>query len=177
MAWPSVYGLDVGRFDPRLSQPVRPTFVLLHDAFHAPSHLDELAQALRDAGHTVHVPQLPSASPVTIPDALDADIRAIINCIKPDIDSGSRVAVIAQGYASIPGAAAAERLNRYSLDRPRAGRVVKLILLAGVLLKSGESYVDVVETSWIEFQVRNICEQLLFYANKRSARTCPCAET
>lgn len=152
MAWPNVYGLDVRRFDHSQAQPRRATILLLHNAFHGPSHFDALARALREAGCRVVIPQLPSASPVVDSNSFNADVGAIIDCIKPEIDNTKDVIMVAHGYGSVVGATAADRLNRYSLDRPRAGRVVKMIFIAGVILERNESYADVVETDWMAFR-------------------------
>ncbi|KAK4508252.1 hypothetical protein PRZ48_001990 [Zasmidium cellare] len=126
----------------------RPTIIIAHDAFHTPAHFDRLQQDLAGAGFRVVIPQLPSSSSAAQSATLEDDVNTLVFYGNAEIENGNNVVLVAHGYGSIPGSAAAERLNQHSLDRPRTGSVTRLILIAGVISRTNESYYDSVEAAW-----------------------------
>lgn len=149
MAWPNVYGLDTQQFERERSPTQKPTLVLAHDAFHTPGHYNDLIEALSQTGLRVLAPQMPSSGQAIVPNALEADARTLFDSCKDEIDASRNIVMLSHGYGSVPGVIAAERLNQYCLDRPRAGHVAKLIIVAGVLLSAGESFMTAVRPGWI----------------------------
>ncbi|KAF2172086.1 hypothetical protein M409DRAFT_17328 [Zasmidium cellare ATCC 36951] len=148
MAWPNVYRLDSRQLERRPAARPRPTIIIAHDAFHTPAHFEQLQQDLAAAGFRVVVPQLPSSGVAGQSATLEDDVQTLVLYGKAEIENGHNVVLVAHGYGSIPGAAAAERLNQHSLDRPRTGTVTRLILIAGVVSRVNESYYDSVEAAW-----------------------------
>lgn len=171
MAWPNVYGLDASKFQPHASTPPqRSTIVLIHDAFHTPEHFEPLATELISSGWRVLTPRLPSSGTGQQEAALEADVQAISAAAGPDMASGRNLVLVMHGYSSIrkrnvsspsdcadssttAGSMAANRLDRYSLQRPRAGHVVKLIFFAGIIVNRNESFEDVFRASWLSSEV------------------------
>lgn len=150
MAWPAVYGLNSASFDPRSRQrTTQPTIVLVHDAFHSPIHLERLARELQDNGHRVLVPHLPSSLTTYQPNILEADVQALCEVGRPELDSGRDIVLVLHGYAGIPGSTAAERLNQYALRRPRAGFVAHIVFIAAVVANAGECFLDVLRPQWL----------------------------
>nr|POF17299.1 hypothetical protein CFP56_65166 [Quercus suber] len=173
MAWPSVYGLEARNFRSSPSAPSpKPTIVLIHDAFHLPEHLEALNVGLVNCGFRVVLPRLPSSGPAPPPNALEADAQAICRAARPDLESGRDLIVITHGYSSIrkraspsplpalpirqhphettaAGSIAAERLNEFSLQRPRAGHVIRLLFFAGIIVSRGESLDTVFRADWM----------------------------
>ena len=157
MAWPNVYNLDSSKFDKDAArQPSRATIVLVHDAFHTPAHLEQVVRQLREAGYRVVTPQLPSSSSTYLPNIFEADVQVVHDHSKPEIEAGRNVMFVLHGYAGLPGSVAAERLVRYALNRPRAGFVVKLAFVAGLVAKAGECYLDMVKPEWLIHEVRRL---------------------
>ena len=157
MAWPSVYNLDAGQFDQRTTQASnRPTIVLVHDAFHTPSHFDPLVRELRETRYRVLLPQLPSSSSVHQPHVFEADQRAIIDLCRPEIEGGRNIIMVLHGYAGVPGPIAAEMLNRYAITRPGSGFVVKVVFLAAIVVSEGECVLDVIRPDWLIQDVRSL---------------------
>lgn len=148
MAWPNVYSLDTRQLERRPTARPRPTILIAHDAFHIPAHFEQLQRDLANAGFRVIIPQLPSSGVSAQSATLEDDVDAVMALGKAEIDNGTNVVLVAHGYGSIPGCAAAERLNQHSLDRPRTGNVTKLVLIAGVVSRLNESYYDSVEAAW-----------------------------
>ena len=154
MAWPNVYNLDSSSFETSSSRrPAKPSIVLVHDAFHANTHFTSLARELREANYRILAPQLPSSSSTHQPEVLEADVRAIYEYARPEVEESRNVILVLHGYSGIPGSIASERLNRYALGRPRTGFVVKIIFLAAVIAKEGECYLDVVKPDWLIHEV------------------------
>nr|POE88292.1 hypothetical protein CFP56_11521 [Quercus suber] len=152
MAWPSVYGVEASRFrSPASTSSSNPTIVLVHDAFHAPEHLETLNAGLTSAGYRVVLPRLPSSGSEPPPNALEADVQAICRTAGPDLGSGRDLVVVMHGYST--GSIAASRLNEYSLQRPRSGQVVRLIFFAGIVVSRGESVDNVFRTDWMSTEV------------------------
>lgn len=152
MAWPNVYNLDTSRFDQ--DRPNRPTIVLVHDAFHGPCHFEQLVRELRDLEYRVLTPQLPSSSSNHQQDIFDADVRAICESSKPEVDRGTQILFVLHGYAGLPGSIAAERLNRYALGRPRIGFVMKIVFIAALIANESECVLDVMRPEWLVYEVR-----------------------
>lgn len=150
MAWPNVYGLDTSTFDQgTASQRTKPTIVLIHEAFHTPAHFEELTRELRTAEYRVIAPQLPSSSSTQQAGVFEVDVQTIHSTTKAELDAGRNVVFVLHGYSGLPGSVAAERLNQYALNRPRAGFVVKIVFFAAVVAKANECYLDVVRPEWI----------------------------
>lgn len=162
MAWPNVYGLDTQQFEGGRSPPQKPTLILAHDAFHTPEHYYDLIEAISHAGFRVLAPRLPSSGQTIISNALEADAQTLFNSCKDEIDASRNVVMLSHGYGSVPGAIAAERINQYCLDRPRAGHVSKSIVVAGVLLNAGESFMSAVRPEWISST--EVSHQVSFYS-------------
>lgn len=155
MAWPNVYGLDISKFDRDApTQTPKPTILLVHDAFHTSEHFEELATELMQAGYELRTPQLPSSTSTYQNDVFEADVQAVFDPGRIAIEAGRNVVLVMHGYGSLPASVAATRLNQHSLDRPRAGEVIKLVFVAGVIVEHGECYEDVLRPAWMADEVR-----------------------
>lgn len=95
-----------------------PTIVLVHDAFMTPASWAPVADALRDLGHRVHVPQLPHRSL--------SDDAAYVGWLVEQIDGPVVLAGLGYGGAVITVAGDAEN-------------VVGLVYVAALVLAAGES--------------------------------------
>lgn len=137
MAWPSIYGIDGSQLL-NTSGPRKPTIVLVHDAFLVPTHLAPLRNELLDLNYRVLAPQLPSTGYSFQPDILEADIDTIVDAAKPELRAGCDIVMVLFGYGAVPGTLAADRLNLWSLETPRAGTVLRFVFLSALLLESGE---------------------------------------
>ena len=155
MAWPNVYGLDSSRFDNGgARRPPMPTIVLVHDAFHTSSHLEQLVRELRDADFRTLSPQLPSSSSTHQANVFEADVQTICDYTRPETEAGRNVVFILHGYGGLPGSVAAERLNQHALTRPRTGYVVKIIFVAALIAKEAECYLDILRPEWLTHEVQ-----------------------
>lgn len=169
MAWPNVYGLDVAMFDKDApTHPPKPTILLVHDAFHTSTHFESLANELRQANCEVAIAQLPSSSSSYQPSVFEADVHAVFEAGRTDIEASRNVILVMHGYGSLPGSVAADRLNQHSLNRPRAGEVTQLIFIAGVIAEEGKCFDDVLKPDWMAAEVNigthsltaNVAQQL-----------------
>ncbi|KAM0331399.1 hypothetical protein ACHAQA_003072 [Verticillium albo-atrum] len=89
---------------------VKPSILLVHGAWHQPSHYDLLTTALRESGYNVITPAnvtAGSAEEVKGKTHLD-DLEVIRASIKPILDAGEEIVVLSHSYGGIPGSAVVE---------------------------------------------------------------------
>ncbi|KAK3111520.1 hypothetical protein LTR53_013153 [Teratosphaeriaceae sp. CCFEE 6253] len=122
----------------------RPTVLLVHGAWHTPSHLSALSKHLRNAGYEVVAPRLPSCNLDADPgDAMAEDANVIAAAIQSTTDAGKDVVLFGHSYG---GTVASEGLALYlsSLEgaapaEPAQGKIVRLVFLTALLLNQGQS--------------------------------------
>lgn len=148
MAWPSVYGLDGAQLRQN-TEARRPTVFLVHDHFLTPTHLAPLHNELLSS-HRVYSPQLPSTGFRYQANVVEADVRTLVDAAKPELRTGTDMVFVMFGYGGVPGSLAAQRLNSWSLETPRAGRISKLVFISALLLNEDEALKDVVSTDRLE---------------------------
>jgi hypothetical protein len=134
----------------------RPTFILVHDAFHTSAHLEQLANALRAAEHRVLTPDIRSMDYPRDSEDFQDDASNLITFATPEIEAGLDVILILCGLSATFGITAANSLNEHSLEMPGAGEVLKLVMIAGVILDAGESYESAVRPHWIHEEVYQV---------------------
>ncbi|KAF2721172.1 hypothetical protein K431DRAFT_224796 [Polychaeton citri CBS 116435] len=147
MAWPGLLGIDKGKVDQSMRgiASSMATIILVHDAFQTPAHFEGLSHELEENGCTVIRPQLPSSTFTYQAGAFGMDVETIYEAGRSELENGRSIVMVMSGYGAIPGPVAAEKLNAFSLDRPRAGLVLRLVFLSGVVLGEGQSYSDLVQ--------------------------------
>ena len=154
MAWPGVYGLSSADFvQDSSTRDIRPTIVLVHDAFHLAAHLQRLAEELQAANYPVITPQLPSSIGIYQPAVFEADVQAVYTASKPEMDFGRNVILVLHGYSGLPGPIAAARLNQYALSRPGTGFVMTIVFVAALIANEGECALDVYQPDWLLHEV------------------------
>lgn len=113
----------------------KPAFVLVHGAWHTPSHWEPLATVLISHGYRVVTPALPSCLDpdepnVTIPTSQEPDIAAVRTAIIAQLDSGFNVVVVAHSYGGLPAGSACKGLARNA--RTEAGYQTSVIAFAAI---------------------------------------------
>jgi len=103
VSWPLALGLDTSRFDKNApTQAPKPTIILVHDAFHTAEHVDQLSTELRQACFRVGTPQLPSSAWAHRANVFEADVRAIFEAGRTEIEVSRNVVLVTNGYSSLP---------------------------------------------------------------------------
>ena len=112
--------------------PQKPTFVLVHGAWHRPVHGEKLVAALDRHGYKSLALALPSSVEPGAPILEDSqpDIDVIRKAIIDVLDSGSNAIVVMHSYGGIPGMSAVKDLDTAS--RKKAGFDTSVIALAGI---------------------------------------------
>jgi dienelactone hydrolase len=154
MAWPLVFDIDPSMVDHRgdYSLP-SPTVIIIHDAFHTPQHLEQLATNLRASSHRVFTPDLRTSEQSVAEHSMEHDILTVVTSAVAELESGRDVVLVLCGFSATLGTIAANRLNQYSLECPRAGEVTRLVIMSGVILDAGESHETAVRPHWIHEEV------------------------
>lgn len=113
----------------------KPTFVLVHGAWHTPGHWGPLAEVLNSHGYKTVTPTLPSVvdpdeAGVVIADSQDPDINAIRTAIITELDNGSNVIVVPHSYGGVPTSSALRDLGPE--ERSAAGFKNSVVAIAGI---------------------------------------------
>ena len=166
MAWPNIYGIDSSQLMQQQNDPDRPTIFLIHDSFTTPAHLAPLHNELLRGQQRVYSPHLPSTSFEYQPDVIEADIRVIIDGAKPELRTGRDIIFVMFGYGAVPATIAAERLNKWSLEVPRAGQISKFVFISSILLNKHEAMKDVVVVNSEKYEL--VSDRNLAKCNHRS---------
>lgn len=124
-----------------------PAIVLVSGAWHQPSSYTSFTTALRDLGHEVHVPCLPSINGARPPNAgLEEDSVFIRTCVENLVSAGREVLVLLHSYGGQVGTNALS--NGLGVTTRRAqgltGGIVQLVYIAAFALTEGVSMVEVV---------------------------------
>ncbi|KAI7281311.1 hypothetical protein KC345_g4169 [Hortaea werneckii] len=126
---------------------MKPTIILVHGAYHCPSHFDKLASCLHRAGYEVEAVDLPSVGIEQDPgDALRRDTKAVLLAIEKLTNEDKNVVVFMHSYGGVCGseASASFLFQHHQIpqpDRPR-GTITRLIYLNADILPQGQSWMD-----------------------------------
>lgn len=110
----------------------RPTFVLVHGAWHRPAHGEKLVAALKAHGYNTVAPALASVieNGAPIPETMQPDIDVVRKAVMDVLDDGSDVIVVTHSYGGLPGSAALEGLD--PATRKKQGFQTSVVALAGI---------------------------------------------
>ncbi|KAL4880550.1 alpha/beta-hydrolase [Aspergillus karnatakaensis] len=129
--------------------PKLPTLLLIHGAWHTPSHYSTLITALQNKGFTVHAPHLPTCNPEFHGKAtLSDDINLVRSLAISLIERGEKIILIMHSYGGVVGTEAVSGLALpYSGSRTGSGGIVHLLYLAAYILPPKTSVWDIVQQS------------------------------
>lgn len=113
----------------------KPTFVLVHGAWHDPGHWGPLAKVLNSHGYKTITPKLPSVidpdvADVKIIQSQDPDISAVRMAILHELNHGSNVIVVPHSYGGTPTSSALRDLGQEA--RSAAGFSTYVEAIAGI---------------------------------------------
>lgn len=123
----------------------KPAIIIVPGAYHVPAHYENLATELRNRGHPVEIPRLPSIGARSDSgDGLTEDSKAVADAIDSLTAAGEDVVVLMHSYGGVPGteavAAVCEKSNVQTAAHNR-GKILKLVYLAGLMVPKGENLV------------------------------------
>ncbi|KAH8423374.1 esterase/lipase family protein [Aspergillus melleus] len=132
------------------SSKPKPTIVLVHGAWHKPTHYAELVSALRDLGYELHVPALPSMKGDWPPTAdLETDTRYLHDYVERLAQDGRQIVILLHSYGGQVGTNALARLclsveTRTQQSLPASGgAVIHLIYMCALVLLEGRSMMGI----------------------------------
>ncbi|KAL4904570.1 hypothetical protein BDW74DRAFT_178667 [Aspergillus multicolor] len=136
----------------------KPTIVIVHGAWHNPTHYCGLADALRALGHEVLIPGLLSMNGARPPNAdLYTDTDHIRRYVEPLADAGRTLVVLMHSYGGQVGTNALKGLDtRTRKEANLPGGVVRLVYMCAHALTE--------ETSMFRIAKAAGCEQALLDA-------------
>jgi hypothetical protein len=133
----------------------KPTFVIVHGAWHSPAHFEPLMECLDRHGYKAVAPALPSvvdavAGGQDVPKDAQADVNTIRKAILKVLDGddaagggGSDVIVVPHSYGGIPATSAVRGLDRQTRQAQGFGTgVVGIAAVACFLLPEGLGLMD-----------------------------------
>ncbi|RAL06807.1 alpha/beta hydrolase [Aspergillus homomorphus CBS 101889] len=124
-----------------------PVIVLIHGSWHFPSHYSTFTTQLRERGHEVHAPRLPTMNGARPPTAdLETDSDFIRAYVEGLVSAGREVIVLMHSYGGQVGTNALAGLGRPTRQaQGLAGGVVHLVYINAFAVVEGTSMADVVE--------------------------------
>jgi len=131
----------------------KPSIILVHGAYHQPSHWDLLMELLQSAGHPTFAPKLPSSGASPLPGVFDADISSVKQAVLNAIAEGATSIIpVFHSYGGIPGFEALA-----SLTPEQKLAISRIVCISAFVLPKGESVVSVQESSertYVHVEVR-----------------------
>ena len=120
---------------PCLQTHAKPTFVLVHGAWHTPAHWDPLITSLKSHDYTAVAPALPSMIDPDTPGSIvavdqDSDIAAVREAIMHQLGQGSDVIVVPHSYGGMPAVSALRDLD--TATRSRQGHHASVVAIAAI---------------------------------------------
>jgi pimeloyl-ACP methyl ester carboxylesterase len=114
----------------------KPTFVLLHGAWHSPKCWNRLVEELDKSGYSAVAPAMPSSG--SSPPILDwsQDVEIIRNTVSDLInDTGNDIVVVMHSFSGMTGGTALEGLDKESrVSKGLKGGVIRLIYIVAFLV-------------------------------------------
>ncbi|RDW94112.1 alpha/beta hydrolase [Aspergillus mulundensis] len=126
---------------PPLTPNPNPTIVIIHGAWHNPTHYSSLSNGLRSLSHNVLIPSLPSMNGTRPPTSdLHTDTAQIRRYIESLADAGHRLVILMHSYGGQVGTNALAGLDtrtRGASNLP--GGVIRLVYMCAHALSEGMS--------------------------------------
>jgi alpha-beta hydrolase superfamily lysophospholipase len=137
----------------RSKNMAKPYIILVHGAYHQPSHWDLLVGLLQSAGYSTFAPKLPSSGASPLPGVFDADVSSVKQAILDAIAEGvTSIVPVFHSYGGIPG------FEALALLTPKQKLVIsRVVCVSAFILPKGESVVSVQESSertYVHVEVR-----------------------
>jgi alpha-beta hydrolase superfamily lysophospholipase len=127
----------------RNNNMAKPHIILVHGAYHQPSHWDLLVGLLQSAGYSTFAPKLPSSGASPLPGIFDADVSSVKQAVLDAIAEGATSIVpVFHSYGGIPG------FEALALITPKQKLVIsRVVCVSAFILPKGDSLVSVQESS------------------------------
>lgn len=117
----------------------KPGVLIVHGAWHQPSHWENVHCQLTAAGYQVEAPASPSASNTAVKDVLTKDVVIVKESIHRIADTGKDVVMICHSYGGIIGSEAVAEFIEETKGKQGIGCIKHLVLVAAVVLPKGMS--------------------------------------
>lgn len=131
----------------------KPCIILVHGAYHQPSHWDLLVELLQSAGYSTYAPKLPSSGASPLPGVFDADVSSVKQAVLDAIAEGATSLIpVFHSYGGIPGFEALA-----SLTPEQKLAISRVICISAFVLPKGDSVAGVQESSertYVRMEVR-----------------------
>lgn len=123
-----------------MSSAAKPAIVLVHGAWHQPSHYSAFVQRLQDAGFEVSCPLLPTCEDGTKLTAnMYSDVEVVRTQVNFLLERSRSVIMLLHSYGGAVGTEAVKGLSaRERSAEGLSGGVVRLIYMCGFMLQVGE---------------------------------------
>ena len=130
-----------------------PVVVLVHDAWHTPTHYSQLIDELTALGYPIACPQLLTAHHESnCTSSFNDDCSLIYQLVFDLCSDGNDVVVLGHGYGAFIATEAIGELGKQEREKQkRPGGVIGFIALAGLLPNKGQTLKDVFGGEWPEY--------------------------
>jgi alpha-beta hydrolase superfamily lysophospholipase len=127
----------------RKKDMAKPYIILVHGAYHQPSHWDLLVELLQSAGYSTFAPKLPSSGASPLLGVFDADVSSVKQAVLDAMaDGATSIVPVFHSYGGIPGFEALA-----SLTPEQKLAISRVVCISAFVLPKGDSLVSVQESS------------------------------
>jgi dienelactone hydrolase len=147
-----------------------PIVVIVHEAWHSPTHYARLVDLLSAEGFAVACPQLPtSQSGTNYLASFSDDCSVIYQLVFDLVSDGREVLCLAHGYGSFVASEALTGLNKATRsDSSLLGGVIAMVVIAGFLPNEGDSLKKCFGGEWPEYLLQLVSSTSLKYIQEIS---------
>jgi pimeloyl-ACP methyl ester carboxylesterase len=142
------------------STPTLPTILIIHDAWHTPTHYSRLIDQLHAAGFDVACPQLLTSSAETNNTSTFNDDTTLIYAMAFDLASdGRNILVLAHGYGGFLATEICGELSKKQrVAAGQNGGIVGIVYMAAWLPQQGASFKQTVGRGELPiYMPQNVC--------------------
>jgi alpha-beta hydrolase superfamily lysophospholipase len=138
---------------------MKPTFVIVHGAWHSPSHFAHLIAQLQKLDYPAVAAKLPSVGSVSpLLQSVIQDTDSIKESfLNPLLEDGKDVILVTHSYGGVPGCAAVKGLSKAQRkNEGQRGGVIGIICISSYLVKEAPS-MGGESGNWPPFCIVDVC--------------------
>jgi hypothetical protein len=142
-----------------ISSAQSPIIVIIHEAWHTPTHYSRLVDLLTAEGYAVVCPQLPtSQSDNDCKASFSDDCSLIYELVFDIVSDGREVVLFAHGYGSFVATESLAGVSKKTRsDSKLDGGVIGMVIVAGFLPKEGDSLKKCLGGEWPMNLQQQVC--------------------
>lgn len=140
------------------NRATKPTFLIVHGAWHQPLHYTMLIATLIGNGYETTIVNLPSTKGPPFP-PYQADVNAVTALLTLEVNAGKDAIMVMHSYGGVCGSAAVQGLSKTARTVARKkGGVIGLVYMAAFAFDTGVGFqdLDLSGLTWLNIHVSHL---------------------